>query len=128
MRYCRSVSEAHLTHGSIQSSATVVAKPGKTRLAITCSSRKTASSQTSPRRVRTVTCNDAVGIIRNFAHFEHSSGQLVAVPVGFLGLQEFLERHRAAAVGKADLYGRGDGGHGSTVLAGDGSDLCGYGL
>jgi hypothetical protein len=40
---------------STQSSATVVAKPGKTRLARTCWSRNTASCQASPRRVRTVT-------------------------------------------------------------------------
>ena len=48
-------SASSLSSTSIQSSATVVAKPGKTRLAMTWSSRNTASCQTSPCRVNTVT-------------------------------------------------------------------------
>ena len=53
-------------------------------------------------RVVKIGNDHAMRIIRHLGHLEHSSGQLVAVPVQLLGLPELLEGHHAAMVGRAD--------------------------
>ena len=49
-----------------------------------------------------ITGSPAHDLVRDFAHLQDSSGQLVALPRLLLGLEEFVERHGSAVVGRAD--------------------------
>ena len=68
---------------------------------------------------RTVQMADdqAMGVIRDILDLEHSSGQLVAGPFLSLGVEELLEGHRAAMVGRSDAEGRGGGRHARLILS-----------
>ena len=46
--------------------------------------------------------NDAMWLVGHFGHFEDSSRQLVVVSLLDVGLQELLETHRSAVVGRTD--------------------------
>lgn len=61
----------------------------------------------------------AVGVVRDFGHFQHTPGQFVAVSLPFLGLAEFFQGHPAAVVGRADA--ELDGGHRRVLLEAEGT-------
>lgn len=46
-----------------------------------------------------------VRIVRDLVHFEHYSAEFVAVSLVDVGVEEFLEGHRPAAVGQPDACG-----------------------
>jgi hypothetical protein len=59
-------------------------------------------------------------IIRNLVHFEHSPCQLVAVPFHNVGVEEIIEGHPAAMVGRPDAEGCGHARHAHLILSVEG--------
>ena len=71
-------------------------------------------------RIKEVGYHLAMRVVRNLSHFEHSSREFVTVSLRLLGLQELLEGHCAAAVGRSDAQRCGNGGHERPILSIDG--------